>query len=93
MRERGSSDGPPPSRGLSRRALVGGAVGIAALTAVGVPTITALLDAPTGKLVTPLLAARPFYVAHRGGWRNWPEMSMEAYSNSVRRGVDALEVS
>jgi hypothetical protein len=72
---------------------VGGAVGIAALTAVGVPTITALLDAPTGKLVTPLLAARPFYVAHRGGWRNWPEMSMEAYSNSVRRGVDALEVS
>jgi hypothetical protein len=89
-----SSDGSAPTaHGLSRRALVGWAAGIAALAAVGVPAITALVDGPTGKLVEPLLAARPFYVAHRGGSRNWPEMSMEAYRNSVRKGIDALDVS
>ena len=34
-----------------------------------------------------------FYVAHRGGSNDWPEMSMMAYTNSVAWGCPALEVS
>lgn len=59
---------------------------------LGVPTFSTLLAAH-GKLVVPLLAKPDFSVAHRGGSADWPEMSMKAYSNSVARGVDALEIS
>ena len=34
-----------------------------------------------------------FYVAHRGGSAQWPEMSMVAYTEAAQRGVGALEVS
>ena len=43
--------------------------------------------------VTAMLASAPFYVAHRGGSLNWPEMSLFAYSQSAFWGVGALEVS
>lgn len=35
----------------------------------------------------------PFFVAHRGGSAQWPEMSMVAYTEAARLGVGALEVS
>lgn len=57
------------------------------------PTPTPTPASEGGKLVTALLAADPFTVAHRGGSDDWPEMSMEAYRRSVARGVDALEIS
>lgn len=78
---------------LSRRDLIRRVVGIALITAVGVPTMSSSLAGPSGKLGTPLLAARPFYVAHRGGSADWPEMSLYAYAQSVARNVDALEIS
>jgi hypothetical protein len=40
-----------------------------------------------------MLATSPFYVAHRGGSLDWPEMSLHAYTQSVFWGVGALEVS
>lgn len=43
--------------------------------------------------VTAMLAANPFYVAHRGGSRDWPEMSLYAYTQSGYWGAGALEVS
>jgi hypothetical protein len=43
--------------------------------------------------VTAMLASTPFYVAHRGGSANWPEMSLHAYTQSGFWGVKALEVS
>jgi hypothetical protein len=43
--------------------------------------------------VTAMLATTPFYVAHRGGSANWPEMSLHAYTQSGFWGVKALEVS
>lgn len=43
--------------------------------------------------VTAMLATTPFYVAHRGGSANWPEMSLHAYTQSGFWGVGALEVS
>lgn len=36
---------------------------------------------------------RPFYISHRGGSDDWPEMSMAAYANSSTWGMGALEVS
>jgi hypothetical protein len=73
--------------------VVTGGLGIAVLTAVSVPVAAKVLADDPGKLVTPLLRSRPFYVAHHGGNLDWPEMSMEAYRRSVDLGVDALEIS
>ncbi len=43
--------------------------------------------------VTTMLASTPFYVAHRGGSRDFPEMSLYAYGQSALRGYGALEIS
>jgi hypothetical protein len=49
---------------------------------------------PTGyPSVTAMLATAPFYVAHRGGSKDWPEMSLYSYSQSAFWGVGALEIS
>ncbi|MEO5950496.1 MAG: glycerophosphodiester phosphodiesterase family protein [Candidatus Saccharimonadales bacterium] len=49
---------------------------------------------PTGySSVTSMLATTPFYVAHRGGSADWPEMSLHAYTQSAFWGVGALELS
>lgn len=43
--------------------------------------------------VSAMLAGGPFYVAHRGGSKSYPEHSLYAYTESVRRGAGALELS
>lgn len=43
--------------------------------------------------VSAMLAQSPFYVAHRGGSADWPEMSLHAYTQAVFWGVGAIEVS
>lgn len=49
---------------------------------------------PTGYTsVASMLTAEPFYVAHRGGSVDWPEMSLRGQTESVSRGVGALEIS
>jgi glycerophosphoryl diester phosphodiesterase len=79
---------------VSRRALLAGGIGAAALAAAAVPVALLRLGGrPGGKLVGELLASKPFYVAHRGAGANWPELSMEAYRRSVACGADALEIS
>ncbi len=50
--------------------------------------------APPPPTVTSLLAGRPFWVAHRGGGGDWPEMTAYAYDQAARlAGLEALEVS
>ena len=37
---------------------------------------------------------QPFYIAHRGGSANWPELTMRAFDNCVRSyGMQAIEIS
>lgn len=49
---------------------------------------------PTGYAsVSDMFAQSPFYVAHRGGSLDWPEMSLHAYTQSVFWGVGAVELS
>lgn len=43
--------------------------------------------------VAAMTAQAPFYVAHRGGSADWPEMSLYAYTQSVAWGAPALEFS
>jgi hypothetical protein len=43
--------------------------------------------------VSTMLATRPFYLAHRGGSADWPEMSLYAYTQAGFWGVGALELS
>lgn len=43
--------------------------------------------------VANMLSKKPFYIAHRGGSLDWPEMSMHAYTQSGYWGAGALEVS
>lgn len=43
--------------------------------------------------VRAMLRQDPFYIAHRGGSRDFPEMSGYAYAQSVKRGYGALEIS
>ena len=81
------------TRLVSRRnALVGGLV-LGALPVIGVSVAVARRRRADGRLVSDLRSADPFYVAHRGGSRDWPEMSMAAYRAAVGLGVDALEIS
>ena len=48
---------------------------------------------PGYSTVTSMLASSPFFVAHRGGSRDFPEMSLYAYGHSVLHGYGALELS
>lgn len=45
------------------------------------------------KSVSDMLAETPFYWAHRGGSRSYPEHSLWAYTQSVIRGFGAIEIS
>lgn len=57
----------------------------------GKPVAATTLPASTD--TAGLTARTPFYVAHRGGSNNWPEMTMVAYGHAVAAGMKALEVS
>ena len=49
---------------------------------------------PTGYAsVSAMLAISPFYAAHHGGDKNWPEMSLHAYTQSGFWGAGAMELS
>ena len=98
-----SGDGPEPaepqSRGVSRRTVVAVSVGAAAaLLAAGVTALLTDRGGPLASTRTPTPTPTPtrpemLTVAHRGGSRDWPEMSMLGYVNSAKLGAQALEIS
>ena len=93
---------PRPRARVDRRTVLLGVGGVAVLGAVGAGVALRTARVTGEAQVTPtapprpvdaLRAARPATVAHRGGSRDWPEMSLFAYRQSVEAGVDALEMS
>lgn len=76
---------------LSRRSLIAGGMALAAASFAG-----CALDRPDRPVHTfgELVGEEPFYVAHRGGGANWPEMTAYAYDQAAALPfVQALEVS
>ena len=57
------------------------------------PTPTPLATKAGYSSVADMQSHDPFFIAHRGGSAQWPEMSMLAYENAVESGVGAIEVS
>lgn len=82
--------GRSETRRLSRRAL---------LAALPLTLVAGCAQSPTGRSTPPvavstLLADQPFYVAHRGGGGDWPEMTLYAYEQASRvPGLISMEVS
>ncbi len=77
----------PSSARISRRTLLGGVLA-AAVAGCGRPFGTAKVS------VAALTADDPFYIAHRGGGGNWPEMTAYAYAQAAQVAeIKALEIS
>lgn len=83
-------------RPISRRSLLSGALATIALGVAGAGC-SAQCRPPTSSrpaTVTGLRDSNPFYIAHRGGGGDWPEMTLYAYQQAAQvPGLRALEVS
>jgi glycerophosphoryl diester phosphodiesterase len=75
---------------ISRRSFLAGTIG-SGLLAAG---CGAQPSAGPPATISSLLADSPFYIAHRGGGGNWPEMTAYAYDQASRLpGLKAIEIS
>ncbi len=85
-------------RPFGRRSFLAGALGAAVGTGL-VAAGCAGIGGPASSrqppaTVSSLLADSPFYIAHRGGGGNWPEMTAYAYDQATRLpGLKAVEIS
>ncbi|MGV8909827.1 MAG: glycerophosphodiester phosphodiesterase [Propionicimonas sp.] len=85
-----------PWDSFGRRDFLAGGMGLLALSGCGTrgalaAAVPSLKPAVT---FTDLIGADPFYVAHRGGGANWPEMTAYAYSQAAALPwVNAIEIS
>ena len=78
---------------LSRRLLLGGALATLVLGS-GCSAACRLPTRSRPATTAALRETTPFYIAHRGGGGNWPEMTLYAYQQSAKvAGLRALEVS
>lgn len=81
-----------PAPTTSRRTLLGGALATVLTLGAGCGCGRPSRSQPA--TVADLRKADPFYIAHRGGGRNWPEMTSYAYQRAAEiPGLDAMEVS
>ena len=90
-----SPHGPTPhgEHTLSRRTLLAGALAttVAGAACRSAAPATPAVVAPTAASLT---ASAPFYIAHRGGGGDWPEMTAYAYEQASKiPGLQALEIS
>lgn len=80
-----------PAPRVRRRTLLGGALA-SAIAGAGCSPSRGTKAPPV--TVASLTSSQPFYVAHRGGGGDWPEMTGYAYAQSAALpGLQALEVS
>jgi len=80
-----------PAR-LTRRSLLSGA--LASALVGGACQSPGSASAPGAPTVASLTAETPFYIAHRGGGGDWPEMTAYAYERAASiPGLQALEIS
>ncbi len=89
-----------PTLDISRRALLGSTLALGAAASVGPallrtgPAASAATTTSTTPTISTLAAGNPFYIAHRGGGRDWPQMTGYAYQQAAMLpGLQAIEVS
>ncbi|MET0692338.1 MAG: glycerophosphodiester phosphodiesterase [Propionibacteriaceae bacterium] len=82
-----------PGGAINRRTLLAGSVATVLLGGVGVNRADAATTAGPAT-VSSLTKSDPFYIAHRGGGRNWPAMTAYAYEQASKiPNLTALEIS
>jgi glycerophosphoryl diester phosphodiesterase len=75
---------------IRRRTLLAGLIGAVITASSGCQAIQPAAPATVSQLIT----GTPFYIAHRGGGDNWPEMTSYAYEQAARLpGLLAIEIS
>lgn len=57
------------------------------------PVSKATMIWPGYSSISDMLSRTTFFCGHRGGSANWPEMSMQGYTQAALRGYGALELS
>jgi glycerophosphoryl diester phosphodiesterase len=89
--------GPGPtslSSRVSRRSLLGGVLATALVGSACRSGAAGPAPTPTVPTFSSLTANTPFYIAHRGGGGDWPEMTAYAYQQAAKiPGLQALEIS
>ena len=81
---------------ITRRGLLlGGAALAASVAGCSSPSpLPSSVRKPAAYTFTNLVSTNPFFVAHRGGGRNWPEMTAYAYDQAAALPyVKAIEIS
>jgi len=86
-----NDSGPAVPARVSRRSLLAGALGSLVLTSA----CSCRSPSPSHPATVGSLRKNdPFYVAHRGGGGNWPELTLYAFQQSAKiPGLEAMEVS
>lgn len=86
---------PAPGVQAAYKTVGGAQVGtLYAMTGSGPAMVTEAHDVPGGyTTVSEMLSTSPFVVAHRGGSRSYPEMSLHAYTQSIVKDYGAIELS
>lgn len=91
------SDEPPPFAAVgylwNGSTVVEGNWYVAGPSDTILPTSWAGMVHPGYDSIEDMLAQDFFYCSHRGGSRNWPEMSLQGYTQSAIRAYGALEIS
>lgn len=88
---RSSSAAPLNPGFFSRRQAI--ALGASGLFLAGCSTAKPAAEPIPVHTVASLLSQDHFFIAHRGSGDNWPEHTMQAFAQSAKSGVPALEVS
>lgn len=76
------------------QALIGSSRAAAATTTEAAASKAATVTSTTAPTISSLVSDYPFYIAHRGGGRDWPELTGYAYGESAKLpDLQAVEIS
>lgn len=82
----------PRASFVTRRSFLAAALGVVGGVAGCGQVAQSTAQSPANTAV--LVSAKPFYIAHRGGGADWPEMTAYAYDQAVQLpGLKAIEIS
>lgn len=72
---------------------LGNLVMLSACSAEPQTTVSQSEQAAHPRTIDEFISTKPFYIAHRGSGDNWVEHTLDSYTESIRAGASAIEVS